>query len=314
MASDSPDLPVSKQNPNTVLPAPQSLPRSTKMPWITWLAIAACVVIYIGLAAENNYKSWNTLTRWGYLPAFSIWEGAYWGLFTSVFVHFAIWHLAFNVYWLWALGSVLERTIGSFRYLAFFVVSAFVSSTFQLDASDNVGIGASGVVYAIFGFMLVSRNLVPQFKQILSPQIINIFLIWLAGCFFATYLKIWEVGNAAHMSGLVFGSLVAGYFMVRYKPVLTFSGLSFLIILTIIPLFWCPWSVTWLSIKARNAQIEQKYAEAIERYTQILQLDNENAWAYYNRGRIYEYLDKPELAEADLEQAKRLGYPKNDTD
>ncbi len=32
----------------------------------------------------------------------------YWALITSVFVHFALWHVAFNVYWLWVLGSQLR--------------------------------------------------------------------------------------------------------------------------------------------------------------------------------------------------------------
>jgi rhomboid protease GluP len=308
MPSEIHDQVVLNQNSNTMHPIRRLFSFSTKKPWVTWLAISACIIVYLGLAVKNDYSSWETLSKWGCLPANSVWDGAYWGLFTSVFVHFALWHLVFNLYWLWALGGTLERTIGSFHYLVFFVFSAFVSSTFQLSLSDSAGIGASGVVYSIFGFMLIGRNRFPQFKQILTPQIVNIFLIWLIGCLFVTHFKIWEVGNAAHISGLVFGGVVAAYFFCITSRFLTIPILLFMVVFPTITMFWCPWSITWLSLKARNTQIKRKFDEAIDLYSQVIKLDNTNGWAYYNRGKLFEYLEKPDQAKTDLELAKKLGF------
>ena len=278
---------------------PDSGPRS----WVSLLAVVACITIFLGLTVQDNYDSWEALAKFGYLPADSVWKGGYWALVTSAFVHFTFWHVTFNVCWLWVLGSRLERAIGSLPFLAFVVVSAWVSSSFQLAVSDTTGIGASGVVYAIFGFMWPTRNRYPQFNDVLNTQTIRIFLIWMAGCVVATYLDIWNVGNAAHISGLLFGGIVAGTFAVRFKPRLMFAGLVAMVAFSIIPLFWCPWSVTWLSNKAFNAHLARRYDVAVDRYTQIIRIDPDNAWAYLNRSYVYQALGQPEEARTDLEKA-----------
>lgn len=279
---------------------------STTQPWISRLSIIVCIGIFLGLAAQNDYESLESISKFGYLPADSIWNGAYWALISSTFVHFALWHVAFNVYWLWVLGSRLERAIGSLPFLGLFVLSAFVSSSFQLAVSDSTGIGASGVVYAIFGFMWATCRRYPQFNEVIDARTIQLFVIWLVGCVVATYLEIWEVGNAAHISGLLFGGAVAGYYVLRYKPRLMLAGLVTLVVLSIIPLFWCPWSVTWLSHKAYDAHAAERYDAALDRYTQIIHIDPDNAWAYLNRSGVYQALGDSEKAQADLQKASEI--------
>ena len=281
-------------------------PESRAIPWVSRLAIVACIGIFLGLAIQNDYESWETLSNFGYLTADSIWNGGYWALFTSAFVHFALWHVAFNVYWLWVLGSRLERAIGSLPFLAFFVVSAFVSSSFQLAVSDDTGIGASGVIYAIFGFMWSTRHRYSHFKKVLDARTIQIFVIWLVGCVVTTYLNVWWVGNAAHISGLFFGGAVAGAFVLRFKPRVMFASLVALVVFSIIPLLWCPWSVTWLSDKAYDAHAAERYDVALDRYTQIIRIDPAYAWAYLNRSFVYQSLGESEKAEADLQRAREL--------
>ena len=67
------------------------------MPLLTAGACAICVALFIAITADGAGESWERLARWGYLPAPRIWDGAYWALLTSNFVHIALWHLAFNV-------------------------------------------------------------------------------------------------------------------------------------------------------------------------------------------------------------------------
>ncbi len=281
-------------------------PEFTTQPWVSRLSIIACIGIFLGLAYQNDYESWETLSRFGYLPAVSVWNGGYWALVTSAFVHFALWHVAFNVYWLWVLGSRLERAIGSLPFLAFVVISAIVSSSFQLAESDSMGIGASGVVYAIFGFMWPTRHRYPNFNEVLDVRAIQIFVIWLGGCVVATYLEILNVANTAHISGLLFGGAVAGAFVLHFKPRLMFAGLVALVVLSIVPLFWCPWSVTWLSNKAYNAHAGERYEAAIDRYTQIIHRDPNNSWAYLNRSFAFQALGELDKAQADLQRAREI--------
>ncbi len=287
-------------------PVPTRHTEHKAKPWVSMLAVFSCALIYLALMVQGGYESWESLSGFGYHHAKSMWEGAYWALFTSAFVHFEIWHIAFNVYWLWVLGTRLERAMGSPRFLMFFVLAAFVSSSFELAVSDDTGIGASGVVYSIFGYMWLARHRYPSFREALDTQTINIFLLWLVGCVVATYLDVWNVGNAAHVSGLLFGCAVAGSLVLRRKRRVILAGLVAMVGLSFVPLFWCPWSVGWLAGKAYEEHEAKRYDAAIDRYTQILRIDPDNAWAYWNRGWAHQELGHWEKAKADLLKAVEI--------
>ena len=276
------------------------------LPVVTILAIVACVAVYLGLLAENDYESWETLARFGYLPSESIWSGKYWPLITSVFVHFGLWHLGFNAYWLWFLGKRLEQAIGSLRFLAFFIAAAWVSSACQLAFSDTTGIGASGVVYAMFGFMWLSRHRFPAFAEVLDPRTVQIFILWLVACIITTQLKIWEVGNAAHVSGLLFGAVVAGAFVLHTAPRLMKAGLLALVALSMIPLLWAPWSIPWLSHQAFETHTGGDFKRALDLYSRVIDAEPRNSWAYLNRSMVHEELGQADKAEADFNTACQL--------
>ena len=287
---------------------------SSFRPWVTWLAVFLCVAVFLGLSAEPKRDSWETLSKWGVRPANEIWSGHFAPLVSSAFVHLELWHLAFNVYWLWLLGSRLEQAIGPAWYLLFFLVAAVVSSTAELAVADTTGIGASGVVYAIFGFMWVARHRFPAFFAVLSQRTITLFVVWLFGCIAATMLKIWEVGNAAHVAGLLFGASAAGCLVARYRRRLLFAGLAGAVALSLLPLFWCPWSATWLSSRAYNAHESGNLPLAVDYYDRLILKDSKNAWAYYNRGLAYQSLHDDRQAHADFKRAEELDPSYSATD
>ena len=122
-------------------PAPSALDAPTRheappvrkrWPVVAWLSCAGCIVVFLGLQNEPGLESWEKLQKWGCYPGSAIYDGAYWALLTSVFVHLELWHVAFNVYWLWVLGRPLEEAIGSLRFLALFVGAAIISSAAEL--------------------------------------------------------------------------------------------------------------------------------------------------------------------------------------
>src|SRR5204863_841823 len=143
-------------------------------------------VVFIGLLSEKDSTNWKVLQKWGYHSSDSVRDGALWSLITSSFVHIAPWHFLFNLYWLFHLGRRLEQAIGSFWWLLFFIGSSIVSAGYQLGLSGDTGHGASGVAYAMFGFMWFTRKNFPVFTELLDRQTILIFFIWLVGCIVAT--------------------------------------------------------------------------------------------------------------------------------
>lgn len=274
-------------------------------PWVTWFAIGISAAVFLGLNQEPNPESWEALGKWGAPSPDRIWGGAYWAMVSSAVVHRAIWHLAFNLYWLWVLGTLLEQVIGSSRYLLFLLLSAVVTSGSQLAASGTCGVGASGVVYAVFGFMLVLRDRFSAFREVLSPQIVNLFLLWLVGCLIATYANVWQVGNAAHFSGLLLGWTAANGLVLKHRQLLMLPLLAVLIIASLVPLFWCPWSVTWLGLQASNAYQAADHRRAIGYYDRVLAIDAEAAWAYYNRGVSYLAVGDHMRSHADFLKASK---------
>src|SRR5262245_16049806 len=275
-------------------------------PIFTWLVCAICVFIFVGLSSKDTLGSWESAAKWGYLPPGAIWDGKYWGLVTSAFVHVELWHLVFNVYWLWVLGRLLERQIGSFRWVAFILLAALISSGTQQAVSGVTGIGASGVVYAIFGFLFAARSRIDEFKVALTKQTIALFIIWLFICLGLTYFKIRNIGNAAHFSGFIFGILVADVFIVKYKRRIVIGGLAAQAICAIVPVFWSPWSAGWVSRKAYDAHAREDYTKAISLYNRSLELGEDPIWVWTNLALAYKQIGDQAKYQAALQTLEKL--------
>ena len=278
----------------------------TKRTWVTWSAVLICVGVFVGLNLEGDKHSWAVLSRFGFLPPEQIWAGAWWGTMTSTFVHIAPVHAFFNLYWLWQLGRLMEDEIGSLRFLVFYLGAALICATRQLAVSDTTGIGASGVVYAIFGFMWRSRPAYPRFQQIIVRSTIQVFFVWLVICFFLTAGDILPIANAAHLSGLIFGVAVAECFVMRQRRAPLIAAAFVLAGAALVPLWWAPWSVSWQGVKAHEDIVAGRVDEAIERLNFMIKRDPKNAWAYGNRGGLYLERGETDRAAADLKRAREL--------
>ncbi len=62
----------------------------------------------------------------------------------------------------------------------------------------------------------------------------------------------------------------------------------------------CPPRLRTLTLEEHN---NGDPAEALRFYTELLEIEPENTWAYGNRGRIYERIGDQEAAEADWDRA-----------
>ncbi|MCA9428612.1 MAG: tetratricopeptide repeat protein, partial [Candidatus Omnitrophica bacterium] len=95
-------------------------------------------------------------------------------------------------------------------------------------------------------------------------------------------------------------------FTVKSYRRLSQAGLIALIALSWVPLFWCPWSTTWLGKEAYAAHSEGRYEEALDYYNRIIKKDPYNAWAYSNRADINRRLGKYVDALRDEKKAAEL--------
>ena len=289
-----------------IAPATEVIASTSPKPWATWTAAAITIVIFLGVGLREEPPDFPTLAAWGAPSAGAIWNGAYWGLVTTVFVHLAVWHLAFNVYWLLLLGNVLESAIGPARWALFFLGAAIVSSGAELALAGTSGIGLSGVVYAIFGFLWIGKRSFPSFARVLPNQTVLLFLIWLVGCMLATRLGFANIGNAAHAGGLVFG-VAAGFASTRApSAIVARSVIAVLLVGALVPLFWCPWSYEWCAEKAYAAHVRKDYRSAVTWYRKSQRFHRQPEWVLRNLALAYRGLGDTAAAAATAEELRRL--------
>ena len=138
--------------------------------------------------------------------------GQYWRLFTAMFLHAGLLHVAMNSWVLYVVGSVYERDIGRLRFVAVYLAAGLFASAasfalVDLNEGVAVSVGASGAIFGLFGAFLVynwrrrSQALAnARLRQMLPWVLLNLVFT------FAIPFIDWR----AHIGGLVAGA-AAGF-------------------------------------------------------------------------------------------------------
>ena len=134
-------------------------------------------------------------------------SGQIWRLVTPIFIHFHIFHIVFNMLWLWALGGTVERIQGSRILLMLVLISGILSNVGQHLFTGPLFGGMSGVVYALLGYVWMQGLFNPRFYASLNKAIVVMMLVWFVLCWTGV---VGNVANIAHTVGLVVG-IVWGY-------------------------------------------------------------------------------------------------------
>ena len=127
-------------------------------------------------------------------------------LVTSGFLHFGIIHLAFNMYFLYVLGTQMEPQLGRVRFLLLYFASLLGGSAgVLLIDQGSLTAGASGAVFGLLGAMAIGiwrQGINPFSTQIGSLLLINLGLTFFVG----------GISIGGHVGGLVAGS-ICGFVM-----------------------------------------------------------------------------------------------------
>lgn len=292
-------------NTSTFIMIENQFENREKISPLTVGVIFACVAIFLGLKTLGDNPLYADTAKFGLYPTSVIWQGKPWVLITSAFIHFEIWHIFFNLYWLWLLGGNLERDIGSLRWIIFVIAAAWVSSAAQL-ASGNTGIGFSGVGYALFGFAWIAREKLPHTKPIANESTVNLFLVWFVICVLLTKFNVLSVGNEAHFGGLVFGCAV-GWFYAKRKNAWAGALASLLLFgASFVPLFYCPLSPDWTALQAEKALKTKNFPQAVFWLKRALAQGSDARWAWGNLAYSYGQMGNEKEALAAEEEVKKL--------
>ncbi len=129
-------------------------------------------------------------------------DGQYYRLFTALFMHYGLIHLALNMYSLWILGRPLEAMLGPSRFLAVYLVCGLggnVAAYVFSPKSETAG--ASTALFGLFGvYFCVAKKL-----NLNAGALVPVLVINLAFTFIVPGISI-----AGHIGGLITGFAV-GY-------------------------------------------------------------------------------------------------------
>ncbi|MFL5766987.1 MAG: rhomboid family intramembrane serine protease, partial [Actinomycetota bacterium] len=122
---------------------------------ILFILVAAYFVeIYVGgpnsfLTGPNNFDLYNL----GAMVPGAVAAGQYWRLLSATLLHAGLLHIGLNAWALWIFGGLVERTFGRGKFLAIYVVSAFLGSvtSYVFGPTCSVAVGASGAIVGLFG-------------------------------------------------------------------------------------------------------------------------------------------------------------------
>ncbi len=105
----------------------------------------------------------NWLEWFAYIPDWKIALTQPWRIVTYLFLHHDVWHILFNMLWLYWMGRQVEQDLGPRTFSSIFFISGIGGALLNLLLSGVFGttpvIGASGAVYGIMvAFALLYPN------------------------------------------------------------------------------------------------------------------------------------------------------------
>ena len=134
--------------------------------------------------------------------------GEYWRLFSSIFMHWGIIHLAVNMYALYVIGRELEPFMGTQRFaLLYFVTGIAAGLSSLLFNLYTVSAGASGAIFGLYGYMIVWQVLGNfRNKRLFSSVLVNFLILIAISYVIGSHAN---VDTPAHIGGFVTGALLS---------------------------------------------------------------------------------------------------------
>jgi rhomboid protease GluP len=142
---------------------------NTPRVWAMPLLVGMNVLVFVAMVATGLSPMGpppQTMIAWGANFGPLTLDHQQWRMLSSAFLHFGIFHLAFNMWVLWQLGQIVERLVGNIGFLVLYFISALGGSIVSLLWNPMVvSAGASGAVFgvggALLGFIVLRADTIP---------------------------------------------------------------------------------------------------------------------------------------------------------
>lgn len=218
-----------------MIPLRDDNPTRTR-PIVTYVILGLCVFVFLWQLALGPGGNEAAVYALGFIPAVVfggtelpeqlVWIPSPLTIFTSMFLHGGLLHLAGNLLYLWIFADNIEDRMGRGRFVLFYGLCGIAAALAQAipDLSSEIPmIGASGAVSGVLGAYII---LYPHARVLVAIPIFVVLYtlrlpaIWVLGVWFlgqlisSVALSSAGAGIAfrAHVGGFVAGVLLVGLF------------------------------------------------------------------------------------------------------
>ncbi len=185
-------------------------------PVLTYVILIANAAVFLWLSMIGSTNDAAFMAAHGALLTQDVIAGKWQELFTSMFLHFGIDHLASNMIVLIAVGLPLEKLIGPVRFGIIYLVSGLAGNVLSMALELRTGLfavsaGASGAVLGLMGAVIYClirhRGYVGglSLRRVILSGALTLYMG------FSTS----GINNAAHVGGLICGFAMA---VLLYHP------------------------------------------------------------------------------------------------
>ena len=202
-----------------------------RIPTVTRNLLFINVLVFVATLVNQDFMYGTFAMFYPASPLFRWWQPL-----THMFMHGGFWHILFNMYTLVMFGIVVERALGTRKFLILYFVAGFgavalhtgvewlqaqalsPNSVEYINLLRTPVVGASG---AIYGVLVAFAMLYPEARMTLLFPPVTLDAKWMVAIFIGIELLTGITGTQmgiahfAHLGGALFGFLLILYWRKR---------------------------------------------------------------------------------------------------
>lgn len=180
---------------------------------VTYLLLVSISLVQVYVSSLTTTEALLFFEAFALFPVMLFGGAGAKNLFTYMFLHGSWMHLIVNSIALWGAGVVVEREIGSAKYILVYlfsgVVAGLVHSYLHMSSSIPI-VGSSGAIFGVIALLFLLMPFKITFALIVPLPSVLVGIMLSAVEFSAAWFSSdGGVAHDAHLAGFVFGCVCA---------------------------------------------------------------------------------------------------------
>jgi membrane associated rhomboid family serine protease len=205
------------------------------------IAIPFVIEVILGGPQALFNPSAQVLFDMGAMQPIAVADGQFWRLFTAMFLHAGLLHVALNAYFFWLFGRMVEASFGRTWMVLIYVVAGFLASvaSYAFGPATTLAVGASGAISGVFGAFIAYNYRRRQHAMNAANLRLALTVIVLNAVIAIGYTSIdWRAHVGGLVAGFALGYLADSSGPARQRAVVRFAGVATLVVIGIALVLW----------------------------------------------------------------------------